>query len=173
MPVVSRHGGHVDKFEGDGLLAVFGAPQPFADHADRALRAAGEIAVAVNRRGAADGLRIGVGVNTGTVIAGAIGGAGRLNFSVIGGAVNVAARVEEYTRETGDDVLFTGETRERLERPGEIEAESRGEVELRGIAEPVELFAPLLAARPPSGPRRRRAAGRAPGRRLRRPRIRL
>jgi class 3 adenylate cyclase len=145
VPAVARHGGHVDKFEGDGLLAVFGVPQPFADHADRALRAACEVAAAVNHRGAADGLRIGVGVNSGTVIAGAIGGAGRLNYSVIGGAVNVAARVEAHTRVTGDDVLLTGETLERLERPDEIGVESRGGVELRGVGE-VELFAPPLAA---------------------------
>jgi len=78
------------------------------------------------------------------VIAGAIGGAGRLNYSVIGGAVNVAARVEAHTRETGDDVLFTGETRARLERPDEVEADGRGPAELRGVGE-VELFAPRLA----------------------------
>ncbi len=146
VPVVSRYGGHVDKFEGDGLLAVFGAPQPFADHADRALGAACELAVAINQHGEGDGLRIGVGVNTGTVIAGAIGGAGRLNFSVIGGAVNVASRVEAHTRETGDDVLFTGETRDRLVRREQVEWESRGEAELRGVGEPVELFAPRLGA---------------------------
>ena len=146
MPIVSRYGGHVDKFEGDGLLAVFGAPQPFADHADRALRAACELAVAVNERGEADELRVGVGVNTGTVIAGAIGGAGRLNFTVIGGAVNVAARVEAHTRETDDNVLFTGETRDRLVADEQVEGESRGKAELRGVGEPVELFAPRLGA---------------------------
>ena len=102
VPIIAEHGGHVDKFEGDGLLAVFGAPEPFADHADRAVRAACEIGTAVNERGEAGELRVGVGVNTGNVIAGAIGGAGRLNFSVIGGAVNVAARVEAQTRETDD-----------------------------------------------------------------------
>ena len=81
MPIIADQGGHVDKFEGDGLLAVFGAPEPFPDHADRAVRAACEIGGAVNERGEAGELRVGVGVNTGTVIAGAIGGAGRLNFS--------------------------------------------------------------------------------------------
>ena len=61
-----------------------------------------------------DGLRIGVGVNSGRVVAGCIGGAGRLNFSVIGDSVNVAARVEAHTRETGDEVLITDETKRRL-----------------------------------------------------------
>ncbi len=98
VPIIADHGGHIDKFEGDGLLAVFGAPEPFPDHADRAVRAACAIAGAVNERGEAGDLRVGVGVNSGQVIAGAIGGAGRLNFSVIGGAVNVAARVETETR---------------------------------------------------------------------------
>ena len=130
VPIIARHGGHIDKFEGDGLLAVFGAPEPFPDHADRAVRAACEIGGAVNERGEAGELRVGVGVNTGRVIAGAIGGAGRLNFSVIGGAVNVAARVEAQTRETDDNILITGETWKRLSH--EFEAESRGKAELRG-----------------------------------------
>lgn len=172
VPIVAGNGGHVDKFEGDGLLAVFGAPEPFPDHADRALRAASEIALAVDGRGEAGELRVGVGVNTGTVIAGAIGGAGRLNFSVIGAAVNVASRVEAHTRETGDDILITGQTRDRLSAP--LEAESRGRVELKGVAEPVDLYAvtpsgeqaQLTSASPP-------AAGRSLGGRPRRPRIRL
>jgi adenylate cyclase len=142
VPIIAGHGGHIDKFEGDGLLAVFGAPEPFADHADRAVSAACEIGVAVNEEGRAGELRLGVGVNTGTVIAGAIGGAGRLNFSVIGGAVNVAARVEARTRETEDNILITGETWTRLSH--KFEAESRGKAELRGVAEPVALYAPQV-----------------------------
>ena len=65
VPIIARHGGHVDKFEGDGLLAVFGAPEPFPDHADRAVRAACAIGTAVNERGAAGELRVGVGLNSG------------------------------------------------------------------------------------------------------------
>jgi class 3 adenylate cyclase len=143
VPIIADHGGHIDKFEGDGLLAVFGAPEPFVDHADRAVRAACAIGTEVNDRGKAGELRIGVGVNTGRVIAGAIGGAGRLNFSVIGGAVNVAARVEAQTRETDDNILITSDTWTRLSH--EFEVESRGKTELRGVAEPVHLYAPKLA----------------------------
>ena len=137
VPIISEHGGHIDKFEGDGLLAVFGAPEAYTDHADRAVRAACEIAHAVNRRGDAGELRIGVGVNSGRVIAGAIGGAGRLNFSVIGSAVNLAARVEAATRELDVDILVTAETWKRLGT--EFETESRGRVDLKGIEEPVVL----------------------------------
>jgi adenylate cyclase len=139
VPIVDRHGGHVDKFIGDGFLAVFGAPEAYPDHADRAVATACDIVAAVNNGGG--GLSVGVGVNTGRVVAGSIGGAGRLNFSVIGDAVNVAARVEAATRETGDDVLVTAATKRLLlnRRP----LVSRGTVPLKGKAEPLEVFAPL------------------------------
>ncbi|WP_320671990.1 adenylate/guanylate cyclase domain-containing protein [Patulibacter defluvii] len=143
VPIVSRHGGHVDKFLGDGMLAVFGAPEFFPDHADRAVAAACEIVRTVN--GAGGALRLGAGVNSGRVVAGSIGGAGRLNFSVIGDAVNVAARVESATRQTGDDVLVTAATRDALQRP--LRLTSRGTVALKGKSRPVEVLTPL-----PPGP---------------------
>lgn len=140
VPIVARNGGHVDKFEGDGLLAVFGAPEPFRDHADRATRAAIEMARAVNDEGAVGSLRIGIGVNSGTVVAGAIGGAGRLNFSVIGDAVNIAARVESATRQTHDDVLISGETKRRL--ADGLTFIARGARELKGLSQPVDVYVP-------------------------------
>jgi adenylate cyclase len=139
VPEIAAQGGHVDKFEGDGLMAVFGAPQRFPDHADRALRAAIEIDRRVNREGEGGVFEIGIGVNTGPVVAGSIGGAGRLNFSVIGDAVNVAARVEETTRDTGDSVLITGATRDELH--ADFELERRGERELRGLERPIAIYA--------------------------------
>jgi adenylate cyclase len=142
VPAISRHGGHVDKFMGDGLLAVFGAPEGYADHADRAVAAAVELIEAVNRDDAE--LQVCVGVNSGTVVAGSIGGAGRLNFSVIGDAVNVAARVEAATRDTGDALLITTSTRDALVRP--VPLESRGTVPLKGKAEPAEVLAPVGVA---------------------------
>jgi class 3 adenylate cyclase len=136
VPIVARHGGHVDKFMGDGLLATFGAPEGWIDHADRALAAGLDIAAAVNVPDAE--LRVGVGINTGAVVAGSIGGAGRLNFSVIGDAVNVSARVEAATRDTGDDILITSATRDALRRPPALV--SRGTVPLKGKSEPVEVL---------------------------------
>jgi adenylate cyclase len=150
VPVIARHGGHVDKFEGDGLLAVFGAPEAYPDHALRATKAAVDVCRRVNERGEAGDLRVGVGVNTGRVVAGAVGGAGRLNFSVIGDAVNVAARVEATTRDLDRDVLLTAATADAV--GSAIALESLGEHELRGISEPVELFATTSAAPPPDEP---------------------
>ena len=138
VPIINRHGGHVDKFMGDGLMAVFGAPENYPDHAERAVRAACELVHAVHRDNELE-FKIGVGVNTGRVVAGSIGGAGRLNFSVIGDPVNVAARVEAATRDTDDEILVTAETAERL--PPAISVTSRGSRELKGIDRPVELFA--------------------------------
>jgi adenylate cyclase len=138
VPVIEEHGGHVDKFLGDGLLAFFGAPERHANHADRALAAACALVEAVAHE--ETGLTVAAGVNTGRVIAGAVGGAGRLNFSIIGDAVNVASRVEAMTRKTGDDVLITAATRDALQEP--VPLRSRGTLKLKGKAEPLELFTP-------------------------------
>ncbi|MGI8460996.1 MAG: adenylate/guanylate cyclase domain-containing protein [Solirubrobacterales bacterium] len=138
VPIVLEHGGHANKFIGDGLLAVFGAPERLDEHADHAVGAALEIAAAV-RRGAS--LHVGVGVNSGEVVVGTIGGGGRLDFTVIGDAVNTAARVEAATRDTGDDVLITGVTKDLLRRDHGAWIE-RVAVPMRGKSEPVRLFAP-------------------------------
>ena len=106
VPAVVDAGGHVNKFLGDGALAVFGAPNDLTDHADGALSAA----VAIDRRVAerfGGELRTGIGINTGVAIAGTIGGGGKLEFTLIGDVVNVAARVEGLTKITGDAILLT------------------------------------------------------------------
>ena len=144
VPILLKHGGHANKFVGDGLLGVFGAPDRHRDHADRALGAAWELARAVERE-FGDELSIGVGVNSGPVMVGSIGGGGRLEFTVIGDPVNVAARVEAATRETGDTVLITEATRCLLEHSA-VELQPRGSVELKGISEPVPIYAPRLAS---------------------------
>ncbi|HYF27116.1 MAG TPA: adenylate/guanylate cyclase domain-containing protein [Baekduia sp.] len=140
VPVIRRHGGHANKFVGDGLLAVFGAPERLPDHAARAVAAAREIAQLV-RRGDAGRLRVGLGVNSGRVVVGTIGGGGRRDFTVVGDVVNTAARVEAATRETGDDLLITGATRRLLHEPAAAWVE-RPAMALKGKREPVALFAP-------------------------------
>jgi adenylate cyclase len=144
VPVVERHGGHANKFVGDGLLGVFGAPQRLADHADRAVLAALDVVRTV-RAAYGDRLRIGIGVNSGPVLAGTIGGGGHVEFTVIGDAVNTAARVEEVTRLTGDDVLITEATKRLLTLPFCGFAE-RPTIALKGKTERVRLYAPLEAA---------------------------
>lgn len=138
VPVIERHGGHVDKFVGDGLLAVFGAPEALAGHAEWGVAAAREIAVEVRER-FGDTLGIGIGVNSGPVVAGTIGGGGRLEFTVVGDVVNTAARVERVTRETGDDVLITEATRELLDEPRGVLP--RGTVQLQGKRDRVQVHA--------------------------------
>ena len=151
VPIVHRHEGHIDKFVGDGLLAVFGAPRRQSDHAERALRAALEIAQSL-REDTDSELAIGIGLNTGKVLAGNVGGGGRLEFSVIGDAVNVAARVEACTRETGDAIMATHSTKEALAGKG-FEFDERSSVELKGKRQPVGLYAPHAggAERPGEG----------------------
>jgi adenylate cyclase len=141
VPIVHAHKGHVDKFVGDGLLAVFGAPRRCEDHADQALAAAVEIAAAEREELGGD-LAIGIGLNSGSVVAGNVGGAGRFEFSVIGDAVNVAARVEATTRQTGDTILLAERTKELLSSSS-VELLERPDVALKGKREPVSLYAPL------------------------------
>ncbi|MBA2629545.1 MAG: adenylate/guanylate cyclase domain-containing protein [Thermoleophilaceae bacterium] len=139
VPLVLEHGGHVNKFIGDGLLAVFGAPERVPDHADRALAAADAIALAVDQRFGGD-VRVGIGINSGPVVVGSVGGGGRLEFAVIGDAVNISARAERATRDTGDVILITESTRALLSRP-RTELRPRGEIDLKGISDPVPLYA--------------------------------
>src|SRR3954454_757979 len=132
VPLLVKHGGHANKFIGDGVMGVFGAPDRLRDHAVRALDAACEIVAAVEDR-YGDELRVGIGLNSGPASVGSIGGGGRLEFTVIGDTVNVAARVERLTRETGDTVLLTEATRCLVD--GSVELEPRGEVPLKGKSE--------------------------------------
>jgi class 3 adenylate cyclase len=138
VPAVVDAGGHVNKFLGDGALAVFGAPNDLADHADAALTAALAIHRLVAERFGGQ-LRIGVGINTGVVIAGTIGGGGKLEFTLIGDTVNVAARVEQLTKTTGDAILLTHHTADALNGRSP-ELIDRGPHALKGKSALVQLF---------------------------------
>jgi adenylate cyclase len=147
VPLLVGHGGHANKFVGDGLLGVFGAPERVTDHADRAVLAAMHIARTVQETYGGE-LQIGIGVNSGPVLAGTIGGGGHIEFTVIGDAVNTAARVEEATRVTGDDVLITEATRRLLTLPFRGFEERPG-IQLKGKSEQVVLYAPLVESPAP------------------------
>ena len=131
-------GGHVNKFLGDGALAVFGAPNDLEDHADAAVAAAVLIQRLVAERFGGE-LRIGIGINTGVVIAGTIGGGGKLEFTLIGDAVNVAARVEQLTKTTGDAILLTEHTVEALASSHQGLTD-RGSHALKGKSASVQVF---------------------------------
>ena len=139
VPIVESHRGRVNKLLGDGLLAVFGAPDPVSDHADRALASALGIAASVEAELGA-GCRIGIGINSGLVLSGTIGGGGFTELGVVGDPVNVAARVQDATRDLGETVLATEATRSLLDGGG-FDLEPRGPLELRGKAEPITVYA--------------------------------
>ncbi|HEY8022723.1 MAG TPA: adenylate/guanylate cyclase domain-containing protein, partial [Thermoanaerobaculia bacterium] len=112
VEVVFEHGGALDKFMGDAMMAIWGAPLAHSDDADRAVGAAVDLQLALlarNRRRAAQGLRqleMGIGVNLGEVFAGNIGSDRRLEYTVIGDAVNTAARL---CSEAGPGEILLGE----------------------------------------------------------------
>jgi adenylate cyclase len=140
VPIVTAHGGHANKLLGDGLLAAFGAPERLDAHADAALAAGREILAAVEGR-----CRVGIGINSGLVLVGTIGGGELTELGLIGDPVNVAARVQDATRELGEPLLITDATRCLLDRPAPP-LEPRGALALRGKPDPVAVFAPLRNA---------------------------
>ena len=146
LAAVEAEGGIVNKFGGDSLLAVFGSPlNPMADHAERAVRAALRMRLALvefNREQAETEmpeLRVGFGLATGELVAGNVGSSRKHEYTVIGDPVNLAARLQELTTDLGADVLLSGRTAESAARVATLR--SLGPVEVRGRAERVEVFA--------------------------------
>ena len=140
--VISEHGGRSNKFQGDAVMAVFGAPEPSEDHAERALQCAKAMQDRqreLNSMGwgtdAVDGLHVGIGLNTGVVMAGAIGGGGRLEYTVIGDAVNVAQRLQSEAG--GGEVVAAAST---VSAAPSIAAEPIGPRLVKGRRSPVEVF---------------------------------
>jgi class 3 adenylate cyclase len=149
VPILLKHNGHANKFIGDGLLGVFGAPDRLRHHADAAVAAALETLDAVHRRYGGE-LRIGIGVNSGPVAAGTIGGGGRVEFTVIGDPVNTASRVEAVTREIDAELLITEATRCLLSDGGDGWDLRQADVELKGKTERVQLYAPRHVPKAPA-----------------------
>ncbi len=155
VDVLFRHGGTLDKYVGDEVIGLFGAPVPLADAPVRAVRCALDMFRALeefNRLRAERGqepIRIGIGVNTGPVIAGAIGSSQTLQYTVIGDAVNVAARLCSVA---GPGELIISETTRRACGP-EVRAEAREPVQLKGKSGKMPIFRVLgledRAAEPP------------------------
>ncbi|MEM7651575.1 MAG: adenylate/guanylate cyclase domain-containing protein [Pseudomonadota bacterium] len=136
--IVADHGGVITQFQGDAILATFNVPVDDPRHADAAVKAAIEMRRACReQRFAGTELSVRVGVNTGPVVAGSVGGANRLNYTVHGDAVNIAARLEQMNKELGTGVLISGDTTALLTiEPGLKEV---GSMMVRGKSTPVTV----------------------------------
>lgn len=139
--IVVAHGGMLDKFAGDAVMAVFGVPDPAPDHAERALRCAMAMQARqaeLNREGWTETLSdlgMGIGVNTGTVVAGTVGGGGRLEYTVVGDAVNIAQRLQSEAE--GGEIVASAST---VAAAPSIAAEPIGPRPVKGRKDPVEVF---------------------------------
>jgi class 3 adenylate cyclase len=147
ISTVHEQGGFVNKFLGDGVMAVFGAPQPHADHAGAAARAATKartmLQLSQHPLATGETLQVGFAINTGQVLAGCLGTRNRMEYSVIGSAVNMAARIEKIAGP--GDILLGPETARQVAQ--QFELTSRGIIPLAGFSDPVEISA-LTAPRP-------------------------
>ena len=132
--IVEQHGGWVDKFMGDGMLAVFGAPEPLEDHAEKALTAAIAMAWEVKQMSP---LAMGIGIHSGQVVAGCLGSVQHLEFTVIGDTVNVASRIEALTKTLGYPLLVSRTTQELITSKTLTPV---GFQTIRGRVEKLELF---------------------------------
>jgi class 3 adenylate cyclase len=140
--IIIEHGGTINEFVGDGIVAFFGAPLQAADHAERAAACALTMQVAldeINRQHALQGLprlEMGIGLNTGEAIVGNIGSEKRAKYTVIGTAINLAARVEACT--VGGQVLLGPDTYERIRDLAHVGPPIP--VEVKGIHDPLLLY---------------------------------
>jgi len=140
--VIMAREGTLDKFLGDGVMAFFNAPQPQDDHVRRALDAAVALREAVaawNNRQGQPGLTFGIGVHTGEAVVGNIGAARAMNYTVIGDAVNVAKRLQEYA--APGQILITDRVLAAL--GDSVRAHSLGMVQAKGRQQPVAVYAVL------------------------------
>ena len=139
-----RHRGMLDKYIGDSLMAVFGAPLPDAEHALDACRAALDMqpgARSLQRRWRAAGrpcLEMRIGINTGPMVIGNMGTERRFDYTVMGDEVNVASRLEGANKELGTDILISAST---LAAAGAgVAAHPRGRIEVKGRKQQVAVF---------------------------------
>ena len=144
VSIIMKHGGVVDKYIGDAIMAVFGAPVPSPDDAANALRAALDMRLALARlnerleaRGAKP-LRTGIGIHTGEVVAGNIGSEQRMEYTVIGDPVNVASRLESCTKDLGVNILMSETTYQ--EAKSVVRARPVERLSVKGRAEPVMTY---------------------------------
>jgi adenylate cyclase len=150
VDVVFRHHGTVDKFVGDMVMALFGAPVDDPNHAEHAVAAAVDMVRELgelNRKWAAQGkvqLDIGIGVNSGDMIAGNIGSSSIMSYTVIGDNVNLGARLESLNKEYKSRIIISDATRLRLSH--EYALRPLGDVIVKGKTRPVAIFEIAVAS---------------------------
>ena len=147
--IVEEHGGVVDKYVGDALMALFGAPLAGPDDADHALETALEMSEALDelnrqwREQGRNALEVGIGINTDIVVAGNMGSRTRLNYTVIGDGVNLASRLEELTKtpEYQARIIVSSSTLEKARK--RYRTRRLGQVAVKGKQKPTEIYAVL------------------------------
>jgi len=144
VDAVFQYQGTVDKFIGDALMAIFGAPTPQPDHAERAVRTALEMKrmlIGFNQERVSvgqDPIRIGVGINTGHAVVGNIGSVQRLEYTAIGDAVNLASRLEGINKQYGTEIIISESTFRQL--PDSILVRELDDVRVKGKHEPSKIY---------------------------------
>jgi adenylate cyclase len=142
--VEGKHGGMINKFLGDGFMALFGIGSDSRNHADKAVAAACSIQRTMERLNAEraargeDSIPIGIGINTGPAIVGSIGSPERMEFTVIGNTVNVASRIEALNKTLSTSLLLSKDTRDALQQTVDLRALPPQAV--KGVDQPVEIF---------------------------------
>jgi adenylate cyclase len=135
VAIIMKHHGHVNKFIGDGILAMFSDEDEGCtpgDHPIRAVRCATEMVTNVNR------FSTGAGIHTGPAVVGNVGSADKMEYTVLGDSVNLASRLESLNKEHHTKLLMTGETQSRLEN--QVETAYLADAPVRGKALPITLY---------------------------------
>jgi len=142
--VEGEHGGMINKFLGDGFMALFGVDNDEDNHADKALAAGCDLERRLKRlnldlatRGE-EPIRIGIGINTGRALVGSIGSSERMEFTVIGNTVNVASRIEALNKTVNTTLLISKATRDALRR--RISLRALPLQAIKGVVQPLEIF---------------------------------
>jgi len=140
VEIVDRNGGIVNKFLGDGFLALFGAPLDDPDAPRRAVTAAREMLAAIEQHNIRSDwpLRIGIGLHLGHVVAGNVGSPRRKEYTVIGDTVNLASRIEDLNKEFGSQLLISDTVRQAIGQG--VDAVPLGDVPIRGYEQPVRVW---------------------------------
>ena len=142
--IIFRYGGTVDKFEGDAILVFFGAPQPYEDQGERAVRTALEMRDRLSElqedwiERTEDPLRIGIAIHSGEVMVGNIGSQLRMDYTVIGDTVNLASRLQDMTKELDASILISGSTQTLVQHMCELR--NLGSTKVRGRQQAVDIY---------------------------------